>query len=103
TLAVPLLVGSLICSVQPTILTIATQSFNWGPSRSRHQQQGIVVSGGAREQDGPVLYPAGWTARAKGALAGCILAALFGFATILWYRWSSSAKYQPVPETVAEN
>ncbi|KAJ2830069.1 ferroxidase fet3 [Coemansia erecta] len=66
------------------------------------QQQGIAVSGAAREQDGPVLYPAGWTARAKGALAGCILAALFGFATILWYGWNS-AKYQPVPETVAEN
>lgn len=27
----------------------------------------------------------GWTPRAKGALAGCILAALVGIVTIVWY------------------
>lgn len=27
----------------------------------------------------------GWTPRAKGALAGCVLAALVGILTIIWY------------------
>ncbi|KAJ2139202.1 ferroxidase fet3 [Coemansia sp. RSA 353] len=58
------------------------------------EQQGIAISGAAREQSGPDLYPTGWTRKAKGALAGCIIAALVGFTAILWYGWKSN--YRPV-------
>lgn len=29
----------------------------------------------------------GWTPKAIGALAGCIITALLGFATVVWYGW----------------
>ncbi|KAJ1937066.1 ferroxidase fet3 [Kickxella alabastrina] len=47
--------------------------------------------------DGPYLYPLGWTSKAKGALAGCILSAIVGFVTIVWYGWSSQRTYKSVP------
>lgn len=31
----------------------------------------------------------GWTPKAIGALAGCIITALLGFATIVWYGWGA--------------
>ncbi|KAJ2799047.1 ferroxidase fet3, partial [Coemansia helicoidea] len=46
---------------------------------------------------GPHPYPMGWTAKAKGAMAGCILAALVGLVAIVWYGWSSKRSYRPVP------
>ncbi|KAJ2368016.1 ferroxidase fet3 [Coemansia sp. RSA 2607] len=67
---------------------------------------GISVKGNAAGREGfdltgapegPYLYPLGWTRKAKGALAGCILSALVGMITIIWYGWSSNRKYTPVP------
>ncbi|KAJ2383715.1 ferroxidase fet3 [Coemansia sp. RSA 2611] len=49
--------------------------------------------------EGPYPYPLGWTSKAKGAMAGCILSALVGFASILWYGWSSQQSYRPVATT----
>ncbi|KAJ2552364.1 ferroxidase fet3 [Coemansia sp. RSA 1933] len=45
--------------------------------------------------DGPFPYPLGWTTKAKGGMAGCILAAIVGFSTIFWYGWSSKKTYIP--------
>ena len=36
---------------------------------------------------GPFPIVMGWTPKAIGALAGCILTALAGFATVVWYGW----------------
>lgn len=33
----------------------------------------------------PQTHILGWTTKAKGALAGCVLTALLGFLTIVWY------------------
>ncbi|KAJ2001172.1 ferroxidase fet3 [Coemansia thaxteri] len=46
--------------------------------------------------EGPYPYPLGWTRKAKGAMAGCVLSALVGFATIVWYGWSSQQSYRAV-------
>ncbi|KAJ2691481.1 ferroxidase fet3 [Coemansia sp. RSA 1285] len=43
--------------------------------------------------DGPFPYPIHWTRKARGAMAGCVLSALVGFATIFWYGWSSKKTY----------
>ncbi|KAJ2778191.1 ferroxidase fet3 [Coemansia javaensis] len=68
---------------------------------------GIPTSGNAAgragldlegEAVGPFPYPYGWTTKAKGAMAGCILAALVGFAAIVWYGWSSKRSYGRVPQ-----
>ncbi|KAJ2160101.1 ferroxidase fet3 [Coemansia sp. RSA 552] len=45
---------------------------------------------------GPYLYPLGWTRRAKGAMAGCIISVLVGFSAIIWYGWSAQRGYRPV-------
>ncbi|KIR56098.1 ferroxidase [Cryptococcus gattii Ru294] len=37
------------------------------------------------EAVGPLPLVMGWTPKAKGALAGCIIAALAGFASVVWY------------------
>ncbi|KAJ1882410.1 ferroxidase fet3 [Coemansia sp. RSA 1722] len=67
---------------------------------------GIATSGNAAAREGldltglpegPFLYPLGWTKKAKGAMAGCILSALVGICTILWYGWSSKDQYSRVP------
>ncbi|KAJ1903025.1 ferroxidase fet3 [Coemansia sp. S100] len=66
---------------------------------------GIPTSGNAAGREGydlrgapegPYPYPLGWTSKAKGAMAGCILSALVGFASIIWYGWSSQQSYKPV-------
>jgi len=36
---------------------------------------------------GPFPVVMNWTPKAIGALAGCILTALVGFATVVWYGW----------------
>ncbi|CAD6564626.1 MAG: ferroxidase fet3 [Tremellales sp. Tagirdzhanova-0007] len=41
----------------------------------------------AGEPSGPFPLVMGWTPKAIGALAGCILTALVGFATVVWYGW----------------
>ncbi|KAI9467590.1 ferroxidase fet3 [Coemansia sp. RSA 1290] len=66
---------------------------------------GHPTKGDAAEQDGPYPYPTGWTPKAKGAMAGCIISALLGFAAIVWYGWTSrETKYQPVsPGRDSEN
>ncbi|KAJ2744922.1 ferroxidase fet3 [Coemansia sp. BCRC 34301] len=46
--------------------------------------------------EGPYPYPLGWTRKAKGAMAGCVLSALVGFASIVWYGWSTQQSYRPV-------
>jgi iron transport multicopper oxidase len=38
---------------------------------------------------GPFPLVMGWTPKAIGALAGCIITALLGFATIVWYGWGA--------------
>lgn len=59
--------------------------------------QGIATSGNVvglqstsdfkGEPYGPWPLVMGWTPKAIGALAGCILSAILGFATIIWYGW----------------
>ncbi|KAI8318680.1 hypothetical protein GQ54DRAFT_300005 [Martensiomyces pterosporus] len=49
--------------------------------------------------DGPHPYQLGWTSKAKGAMAGCILSALVGICTIVWYGWSSQRAYKAVATT----
>ncbi|KAJ1989181.1 ferroxidase fet3 [Coemansia umbellata] len=70
------------------------------------KQAGIPTKGNAAGRsgldltgapDGPNPYPLGWTKKAKGAMAGCVLSALVGFATIFWYGWSSKRTYARVP------
>lgn len=41
----------------------------------------------AGEAYGPWPQVLGWTPRAKGAMAGCVISALAGFAAIVWYGW----------------
>lgn len=36
---------------------------------------------------GPYALKMGWTPKAIGALAGCIITALLGFLTVVWYSW----------------
>ena len=38
---------------------------------------------------GPFPLKMGWTPKAIGALAGCIITFLVGLATIIWYGWGS--------------
>ncbi|KAJ1727134.1 ferroxidase fet3 [Coemansia biformis] len=61
-------------------------------------REGLDLTGAP---DGPYLYPFGWTTKAKGAMAGCILSALVGFCAIVWYGWSSKKSYHSLP--VADN
>ncbi|KAJ1830435.1 ferroxidase fet3 [Coemansia sp. RSA 2711] len=66
------------------------------------RQMGLPVAGNALDQPGPLVYPAGWTRKAKGAMAGCIVSALVGFAAIVWYGWSSQRTYKTVPNDEPE-
>lgn len=43
----------------------------------------------AGETLGPFPIVAGWTAKARGALAGCILSALCGMIAVVWYSWGA--------------
>ncbi|KAJ2608512.1 ferroxidase fet3 [Coemansia sp. RSA 1365] len=45
---------------------------------------------------GPFPYPFGWTRKAKGALAGCVIAALIGILAIIWQGWRGKDKYKQV-------
>ncbi|CED83488.1 Multicopper oxidases [Phaffia rhodozyma] len=38
---------------------------------------------------GPYPIVAGWTTKARGAMAGCVLAAVLGMASVVWYSWGS--------------
>lgn len=38
---------------------------------------------------GPYPIAAGWTPRAKGAMAGCVLSALIGICSVVWYSWGA--------------
>lgn len=39
------------------------------------------------EPYGPWPQVLGWTSKAKGAMAGCVLTALAGFVAVVWYGW----------------
>ncbi|KAJ9102848.1 hypothetical protein QFC19_004576 [Naganishia cerealis] len=41
------------------------------------------------EPYGPWPQVLNWTPKAKGAMAGCVLTALFGLASIMWYSWGN--------------
>ncbi|ORX68051.1 Cupredoxin [Linderina pennispora] len=69
------------------------------------EARGIKTSGNAAGREGfdltgapygPFVYPQGWTKKAKGALAGCVISALLGICTIFWYGWTSQKAYKPV-------
>jgi iron transport multicopper oxidase len=38
---------------------------------------------------GPWPQILNWTTKAKGAMAGCVLTALFGLLSIIWYGWGN--------------
>lgn len=51
---------------------------------------------------GPMVYPLGWTRKAKGGMAGCVLSAMVGIGSILWYGWRSRKQYRPVATIPSE-
>ncbi|KAJ1962113.1 ferroxidase fet3 [Dipsacomyces acuminosporus] len=45
---------------------------------------------------GPFPYPVGWTRKATGAMAACVISALVGICAIVWFGWISNRAYKPV-------
>ena len=50
------------------------------------------------EPSAPPPLPDGFTPKGYGAMAGCVLAAVMGLITILWYGLTDSPEMDPVPE-----
>ncbi|KZV80843.1 laccase [Exidia glandulosa HHB12029] len=51
---------------------------------------------------GPFLQNLGWHSRGIGALAGCILAAVLGMASVAWYAWGGHISDEEVEEQVRQ-
>ena len=49
------------------------------------------------EPSAPPPLPAGFTAKGYGAMAGCVVAALMGLITIVWYGFTDSSEEFPPP------
>lgn len=81
---------------------VPTVQANFKPPQFMYDQcaaQGIATSGNAvgiqsatdlaGQPLGPWPIVAGWTPKAKGAMAGCVLAALVGMLSVVWYSWGA--------------